>query len=295
MTRRRHSGWFWAQLAFTLLVCAFLIVPVVMSMLAGVTKNYFIGIQSGVTLEWVVKVWTDYRHTIFLSVKIALACLACTLLIGVPAAYVLARTQNAFTRTIEDLLVMPIAVPGLATALALIVTYGTFGGFRRSWLFILVGHVLFTLPFMVRSVLAVLSSIDLRTLEEGARSLGASFSQRFFGIVLPNCRSGIVAGSLMVVTLSLGEFNMTLLLHTPLTQTLPVGLADSYASLRLEVGSAYTLIFFVIIIPLLIALQWASAPRAAQRPPSDDVDFDVRSPPSPAQPSHQAAHAHVRS
>ncbi len=52
---------------------------------------------------------------------------------------------------------MPVAVPGLATALALIVTYG---GFRAasgtSWSFILVGHVLFTLPFMVRSVLAVL-------------------------------------------------------------------------------------------------------------------------------------------
>ena len=171
MTRRRYSGWFWAQLAFTLLVCAFLIVPVGMSMLAGVTKNYFIGIQSGVTLEWVVKVWTDYRHTIFLSIKIALACLACTLLIGVPAAYVLARTQNAFTRTIEELLVMPIAVPGLATALALIVTYGTFGGFRRSWLFILVGHVLFTLPFMVRSVLAVMMSMDLHTLEEAIRTI----------------------------------------------------------------------------------------------------------------------------
>jgi putative spermidine/putrescine transport system permease protein len=111
-------------------------------------------------------------------------------------------------------------------------------------------------------VLAVLASIDLRTLEEGARSLGASFTQRFFGIVLPNARAGILAGALMVVTLSLGEFNMTLLLHTPLTPTLPVGLADAYASLRLEVGSAYTLIFFVIIIPLLIAMQWASQPIA---------------------------------
>jgi putative spermidine/putrescine transport system permease protein len=65
----------------------------------------------------------------------------------------------------------------------------------------------------------------------------------------------------MVVTLSLGEFNMTLLLHTPLTPTLPVGLADAYASLRIEVGSAYTLVFFVILIPLLVALQWASRPR----------------------------------
>ena len=82
-----------------------------------------------------------------------------------------------------------------------------------------------------------------------------SFRQRFFHVVLPNCRSGIVAGSLMVVTLSLGEFNLTWMLHTPLTKTLPVGLADSYASMRLEVASAYTLVFFVMIIPLLIAMQ----------------------------------------
>lgn len=256
----KRSPYFWPLLAFTLTVCAFLIVPVAMSMLAGVTRNYFTGVASGLTLDWVINVWTDYRHTVFLSIQIALACLACTLLLGVPAAYVLARRSNAFTRAIEELLVMPVAIPGLATALALIVTFGGWGDFRRSWVFILVGHVLFTLPFMVRSVLAVLASIDLKTLEEGARSLGASFTQRFFGIVLPNARAGIVAGSLMVVTLSLGEFNMTLLLHTPLTPTLPVGLADAYASLRLEVGSAYTLIFFVIIIPLLIALQWAGQP-----------------------------------
>ncbi len=62
-------------------------------------------------------------------------------------------------------------------------------------------------------------------------------------------------GQLMVVTLSLGEFNLTWMLHTPLTKTLPVGLADSYASMRLEVASAYTLIFFVMIVPLLVAMQ----------------------------------------
>jgi len=45
------------------------------------------------------------------------------------------------------------------------------------------------------------------------------------------------------------------MLHTPLTKTLPVGLADAYASMRLEIGSAYTLIFFVLIMPLLIAMQ----------------------------------------
>lgn len=143
----------------------------------------------------------------------------------------------------------------------MLIAYGGFREFRTSAGFILVGHVLFTLPFMIRAVLAVLSSIDLKTLEEGARSLGASFPQRFFGVILPNCRSGILAGSLMVVTLSIGEFNLTWMLHTPLTKTLPVGLADSYASMRLEIGSAYTLIFFVMILPLLLAMQALSRPR----------------------------------
>ena len=176
----------------------------------------------------------------------------------------LAKKSGRAARAIEELLVLPVAIPGLAIALALIVSYGGFRDFRGSWGFILVGHVLYTLPFMVRSVLAVLSSMDFRALEESGASLGANFWQRFFGIILPNIRSGILAGSLMVVTLSVGEFNLTWMLHTPLTKTLPVGLADSYASMRLEIGSAYTLVFLVMIIPLLVALQMFGTQKIAR-------------------------------
>lgn len=263
-TNAKRGLRFYLQLAFTIAVCAFLLVPVVLSIMAGITENYFVGIKSGVTLRWVVEVWSLYSKTIFLSLGIALATLVVTLIIGVPAAYVLARRQNRYTRWIEELLVLPVAVPGLATALALILLYGKLAGFRTSWTFILVGHVLFTLPFMVRSVLAVMGAIDLKTLEDAAASLGATFSQRFFHVILPNCRQGILAGALMVVTLSMGEFNITWMLHTPLTMTLPVGLADSYASMRLEIGSAYTIIFFIMIIPLLIAMQWMTEPAKAK-------------------------------
>ncbi len=277
----KRTGFFYLQLAFTLLVCAFLVVPVGMSALAGVTANFFQGVaKSGVTLRWVVEVWELYAETIYLSMLIALSCLACTLVLGVPAAYVLAKKQSRLTRAIEEFLVLPLAVPGLAIALALILAYGGFRDFRTSWHFILVGHVLYTLPFMVRAVLAVLSTADFRTLEESAASLGANFWQRFFGIVIPNCRSGILAGALMVVTLSIGEFNLTWMLHTPLTKTLPVGLADSYASMRLEVGSAYTLVFFVMIVPLLIALQLYGQPRK----PRAVVAQDAASPPGKATP-----------
>jgi putative spermidine/putrescine transport system permease protein len=257
---------FTAQLLFTLLVAAFLIVPAVQSMLAGVTANYFRGISSGLTLQWVAQVWELYADTIGRSFLIAFATLAVTLIVGVPAAYALHLRGGRLARAIEEVITLPLAIPGLAIALGLLLTYNGFSDFRRSWLFILAGHVVFTLPFMVRSVMAIFAAIDVKTLDEGAASLGASPWQRFRNVIVPNARPGILAGALMVVTLSLGEFNLTWMLHTPLTKTLPVGLADSYASMRLEVASAYTLVFFVMIIPLLVAMQifatWGEAAGA---------------------------------
>lgn len=246
---------FSAQLLFTLLVAAFLIVPALLSMLAGVTVNYFQGIRSGVTLQWVMQVWTLYADTIARSFVIALSALAVTLFVGVPAAYALHVRGGKLARIVEEIITLPLAIPGLAIALGLLLTYGGFGDFRRSFLFILTGHVIFTLPFMVRSVMAVFAAIDVKTLDDSAASLGAAPWRRFRTVIVPNAKPGILAGALMVVTLSLGEFNLTWMLATPMTKTLPVGLADSYASMRLEVASAYTLVFFVMIIPLLVAMQ----------------------------------------
>jgi putative spermidine/putrescine transport system permease protein len=255
---------YWLQLALTLAVCAFLVVPVVMSILAGVTQNYFIGIKSGLTLRWVVEVWTLYSDTIWRSIYVALATLGVTLVLGIPAAYALARAQSRWTRWVEELLTLPIAVPGLATALALILLYGQWRDFRSSW------------PLHPRRPRALHAAVhgalgargDARRRPEDARRGGGEPGGVVQGPVLrrdpSNVRPGTLAGSLMVVTLSMGEFNLTWMLHTPLTKTLPVGLADSYASMRLEIGSAYTLIFLFMIVPLLIAMQWACGPRGAQ-------------------------------
>ena len=137
----KQKFYFYLQLGFTLLVSAFLILPVVLSVLAGLTKNFFKGLESGLTTKWVVEVWGLYADTIFLSMFIALACLVVTLILGVPTAYVLAKKGGRATRFFEELITLPVAIPGLAIALALIMTYGGFREFRSSWVFILVGHV----------------------------------------------------------------------------------------------------------------------------------------------------------
>ena len=239
----------------TVIVALFILVPMFLSIMAGLMDNYSAGLRGGVTLRWLAQVWGDYGYTVVASVSLALSCVVGNLVLGIPAAYALARSRSRWSAAFAELITLPVAVPGLATALALILAYGEVRGFRQSYAFILVGHLLFTLPFMVRTVSSAFERGELRTLEEAARSLGASFRQRFFGVLIPAVLPSVVAGSLMVFTLSVGEFNLTWMLHTPLTRTLPVGLADSYASMRIEVGSAYTLVFFALILPVLWALQ----------------------------------------
>ena len=242
-------------LATTVAVAVFMLAPMALSVVAGLVNNYSRGIASGFTLRWLMEVLEVYGGTIGWSIAIAVGTVAATLLLGVPCAYALARSRSRWAGVFEELLTLPVAVPGLATALALILAYGQIAVFRQSFAFILVGHIVFTLPFMVRVVGSAFQRRELRALEEASRSLGAGFWQCLVGVLVPAVLPAIAAGCLMVFTLSVGEFNLTWMLHTPLTRTLPVGLADSYASARIEIGSAYTLVFFIVILPVLWALQ----------------------------------------
>src|SRR5260370_6103515 len=113
---------FTGQLLFTLVVAAFLVVPAILSISAGVTVNYFRGISSGVTLQWVFRVWELYAGTVLLSFVIAFATLAVTLLAGVPAAYALHIRGGRLSRGGAGDITPPVAIARLAVQLALLLT-----------------------------------------------------------------------------------------------------------------------------------------------------------------------------
>lgn len=244
------------EAALTGLTLLFLMVPVVQMVITAFTVNAFRGIESGLTTDWLVKVLELYGETITRSLLLAFMTLAVCIVIGVPAAWILVREQKKkWAGMIEEAFILPLSMPGLAVGLGILLIWGGFSSFRQSILFLLAGHVMFCLPFMVRSVAAVLRIEPLKQYEEASATLGATPWTTFRRVVIPVAMPGILAGALMVVTVSLGEFNISWMLQTPYTKTLPVGLADSYASMRLEVGSAYTFIFFVILVPLLTLMQ----------------------------------------
>lgn len=263
-----------AQAVLTGLTLLFLMIPVVQMCFTAFMKNAFRGFKAGFTTEWIEKVLELYGDTIVRSLGIAVAALILCVVIGVPAAWILVREQRKrWAALMEEALILPLSVPGLAIGLGILLIWGGITSLRQSNLFILCGHVMFCLPFMVRSVMAVLRVEPIDAYEEASATLGASSWTTFLKVVVPVAMPGILAGALMVMTVSLGEFNISWMLQTPDTKTLPVGMADSYASMRLEVGSAYTFLFLVILVPILSLMQalpaWLARRAEARRRAAD--------------------------
>ena len=262
------------QAVLTGLTLLFLMIPVVQMCFTAFMKNAFRGFKAGFTTEWIEKVLELYGDTIVRSLGIAVAALILCVVIGVPAAWILVREQRKrWAALMEEALILPLSIPGLAIGLGILLIWGGITSLRQSNLFILCGHVMFCLPFMVRSVMAVLRVEPIDAYEEASATLGASPWTTFMKVVVPVAMPGILAGALMVMTVSLGEFNISWMLQTPDTKTLPVGMADSYASMRLEVGSAYTFLFLVILVPILSLMQalpsWLARRAEARRRAAD--------------------------
>ena len=175
-----------AQAVLTGLTLLFLMIPVVQMCFTAFMKNAFRGFKAGFTTEWIEKVLELYGDTIVRSLGIAVAALVLCVVIGVPAAWILVREQRKrWAALVEEALILPLSVPGLAIGLGILLIWGGITSLRQSNLFILCGHVMFCLPFMVRSVMAVMRIEPLDAYEEASATLGASPWTTFRKVVVP--------------------------------------------------------------------------------------------------------------
>lgn len=203
---------------------------------------------SGVTTEWYKYVYDYYGHTIGLTLIITFLCVTINIFLGSSLAYVICMSpygRSRWVKFVEELFSLPLAMPGVAIGLALAQSYSMM---RQSGVLILIGHVIFTFPLMFRSVSSAIRSQNLKSIDEAAKSLGAGFFHRYSKVIFPLLRVAIFSGAINVFMTSLGEFNITFFLYTPSLMTFPVGMYESYASLRIEVGSAFTTIFLIIAV-----------------------------------------------
>lgn len=222
-------------LTFRLIACValvILLVPVLVVVMAGLNSGDFLSFPpEGVSLRWIV---AFFKSNIFLpafGVSFGLATLTTIIstILGTMTAIFLTRSKSQFTGLLRGLFVLPVVLPGVVLGLALYVFYSWSNiGLARSFTGLLIGHVLVTMPFIVATITASLVDFDL-SVEEAARSLGATPWQAFRKVTLPIIAPGISAGTIFAFIISFGQFELTLFLSTPDLQTLPIAI---YTSLR---------------------------------------------------------------
>jgi len=178
------------------------------------------------------------------SVATGISCFAGTL-----AAVFIARFRFPGREALETFFLSPKFIPTVVVGFSVLIFTATLGitdGFTR----LVAGHVIITLPFTIRAVLASLVG-NWRTLIDAAMVHGAREWRAYFDVVLPIARTGIVAGALFAFVMSFDEVAASLFLSDPYSATLPVALvAEMRANLNLTIASVSAI--FVSVAALLV-------------------------------------------
>ena len=233
-----------------------LLLPVVIVVLAGLTAGEYLTFPpQGLSLRWVVGFLQSptFFPAYLFSLELALITMVISSIMGTMAAVYLIRSRAKGVAAMRSLFMSPIVLPGLVLGLALYVSYVlTNIGLARTFGGLLVGHVLVTSPFVLATVSASLVGFDI-SLEEAARSLGASPLQAFRLVTLKIIQPAVAAGSIFAFIISFGQFDLSLYLGTPNLTGLPYAM---YISLRykFEPTAAASCIFAIALVVLSMAL-----------------------------------------
>ncbi len=192
---------------------------------------------------------------LFFSVGLALGGVLINLVVGVPIAYAVARYEFRGKEWVNAVSVLPL-MPGIVLGVAFLRAYPELSGTSFG---LIVGYSLLKAPFMVMAVRSEFESMPLRRLEESARSLGASWPRTFLTIIVPNARSGIVAGSIICWTLAAAEFNFSYIVAGRGTQPLALFLQRHISNSTFTKASAAVSMFFCIVVAITLLLQRVGA------------------------------------
>jgi putative spermidine/putrescine transport system permease protein len=239
----------------TFLVIAFLWLPLLLIMVYAFNDST---IQSwpisGFTFHWFHEAWHDpeARSSLWLSIKVGLVATAIALVLGTAAAAAIHRFRFFGREAVSLLLLLPIALPGIITGMALNSFY-VFAGLGFSIWTIVIGHATFCVVIVFNNVIARLRRSSPSLLEASA-DLGADGWQTFRFVVWPVLSTALIAGGLLAFALSFDEVIVTTFTAGAQT-TLPIYILDHIQRGQdLPVVNAIVLVVIVAtVIPVTIA------------------------------------------
>src|SRR4030081_3636543 len=275
MNRNAASAWFdraWRGLLLGLMT---LFVVNIAFMIAAVATSSFakrwLGtwLPEGWTTAWYVAAWKEFQldSVLWVTVEVVFAVVALALLIGVPAAYTLARREFPGKRLLMLLFLLPLMVPPitygipLATVLYKLQLAGTLYG-------VIIANLIPALPFVILVMTPFIEQID-PNLEAAARVFGADTRRVFVHVLIPQLAPGFLAASLLVLVRTIAMFELTFLTSGSDSQTLVVALYYAVFASGVRAPQsvdAMAIVYMVVaLVWLLIALRFVNPTQLVSR------------------------------
>jgi molybdate transport system permease protein len=205
---------------------------------------------------------------LWLTLKLALWATTILLLIGIPIAHWIAYTRTRLKPLLETLVSMPLVLPPSVLGFYLLLAFSpqhAFGQWLEHWLHLrlafsfpglVLGSVIFCLPFMVQPLQAAFQDLPM-SLIEASRTLGKSDLYTLFRVLLPNMKSALLTGAVLSFAHAIGEFGVVLMIGGNIpgeTRVASIAIYDEVESLHYGAANFYALILFALSFAILLAV-----------------------------------------
>jgi putative spermidine/putrescine transport system permease protein len=210
--------------AATVVVLLLIYAPLALVLLNSFnTSKSFAWPPTGYTFEWWRRAWhsSGMHHALLVSIEVALVATALSLILGTLAALGLQRSRFFGRNVVSLLIILPIALPGIVTGIALNNMFRTVLGIELGFLTIVVAHATFCIVTVFNNVQARLRRLQ-GSLQEASADLGAKPLTTFRLVTFPLLRSALLAGGLLAFALSFDEIVVTTFTAGATQQTLPI-------------------------------------------------------------------------
>ncbi len=236
---------------------AFIYIPlIVLAIYAFNSSNILEWPPPGLTLDWFPKAIEEEfaREAFVTSLKAGAAATAIAIVLGTLASLAVARHRFFGRETISFLVILPIALPGIVTGVALSNTFTQVLGVDLGLFTVIVGHATFCIVVVYNNVIARLRRVS-GSFEEASADLGAHTWQTFRFVTLPSLRTALAAGALLAFALSFDEIIVTTFTIGAGEETLPIWIfRNLFRPNQLPIVNAVAVIVVLLsIIPVYLA------------------------------------------
>lgn len=205
------------------IVALFLLAPLVVAALVSFSSSPVFGLPApSWTLDWYAEIWSrpGFFPALMLSVQVALVSTAIALVLGTLAAIALVRGRMPGGEAIATFLVSPLMLPGIVVGIAMLQFFRALGLYHVTGLLI-AAHVVITLPYVVRTVMAGLVLFDFSLLD-AARTLGCTPAAAVRRVMIPALAPSFFAAGLFAFLASMDNYPVSIFLTDARTKTLPI-------------------------------------------------------------------------